>query len=278
MAVRAQHMDGIEKIGVYHNAEMRRIMTKYEFLGDLSRLLSDLSEEERGEALQYYEDYFADAGRDQEQAVIMELESPEKVAAKIRSAETGDVQYGESGAMKDAAYPEVVSHNGSAGDADGGNAGNGAASGWEGGNGPHDAQEGAGSGRVKAEDNSSQIIKWLLIFAVAIVAIPVVVPTAAGILITIAALIFALFVALFGTGIGLGIGGLVSICIGLYYCITANFADAILGIGAGLVLLPVGIMLCYLGGLLFMKAAPGVIQLCRKVWDGICHLGQKIFS
>ena len=37
-------------------------MTKYEFLGDLSRLLADLPEEERKQALHYYEDYFADAG------------------------------------------------------------------------------------------------------------------------------------------------------------------------------------------------------------------------
>ena len=54
-------------------------MTKYEFLGDLSRLLKDLPEEERKQALHYYEDYFADAGEDNEQEVLNELGSPENM-------------------------------------------------------------------------------------------------------------------------------------------------------------------------------------------------------
>lgn len=257
-------------------------MTKYEFLGDLSRLLSDLSEEERGEALQYYEDYFTDAGRDQEQAVIQELESPEKVAAKVRGAEIEDVQYGESGAMKDAAYPEVMGDRGSNDNMGSGNPGDGAAYGQTDGDASNFTQSGqnasTGSGQAESVDNSNQILKWLLIFAVAIVVIPVVIPTAAGIVITIAALIFALFITLFGTGIGLGIGGIVSMFVGLYYCITANFADAILCIGTGLVLLPLGISLCYLGGLVIIKLAPGVIRLCQKLWDGLCYLGRKLFK
>lgn len=59
-------------------------MTKYEFLGDLSRLLADLPEEERKQALHYYEDYFADAGEDNEQAVLTELGSPVEIAEQIK--------------------------------------------------------------------------------------------------------------------------------------------------------------------------------------------------
>ena len=37
-------------------------MNRVEFMTELERLLSDLPEEERQAAVQYYADYFADAG------------------------------------------------------------------------------------------------------------------------------------------------------------------------------------------------------------------------
>lgn len=55
------------------------------FMEQLERLLLDLSEEERQEALDYYESYFDDAGEGQEAAVIRELGSPGKVAAIIKA-------------------------------------------------------------------------------------------------------------------------------------------------------------------------------------------------
>ena len=51
----------------------------------LSRLLQDIPEEDRIDALKYYNDYFDDAGSENEQNVIEELESPEKVAMKIKA-------------------------------------------------------------------------------------------------------------------------------------------------------------------------------------------------
>lgn len=60
-------------------------MRRTEFLAELERLLADLPEEERQAALQYYEDYFQDAGEENEQEAIRELGGPEKVAATIRA-------------------------------------------------------------------------------------------------------------------------------------------------------------------------------------------------
>lgn len=60
-------------------------MTKQEFLQRLRRLLADVTEEEREEALRYYEEYFDEAGPDEEQAILKELGSPEKVAAIIKA-------------------------------------------------------------------------------------------------------------------------------------------------------------------------------------------------
>lgn len=70
-------------------------MTKYEFLGDLSRLLKDLPEEERKQALHYYEDYFADAGEDNEQEVLNELGSPENIAELIKADSPDEITYGD---------------------------------------------------------------------------------------------------------------------------------------------------------------------------------------
>ena len=56
-------------------------MNRAQFMEQLKKLLSDISEEERQEALDYYESYFDDAGENQEAEVIRELGSPGKVAA-----------------------------------------------------------------------------------------------------------------------------------------------------------------------------------------------------
>ena len=71
-------------------------MNRMQFMRELSHLLSDISEAEREEALEYYENYFEDAGAEREAEVIRELGSPGKVAAIIKadlSASSGD--YGE---------------------------------------------------------------------------------------------------------------------------------------------------------------------------------------
>lgn len=59
-------------------------MSRQEFMERLNRLLSDIPANERQEALNYYENYFEDAGPENEAKIIKELESPEKVAASIK--------------------------------------------------------------------------------------------------------------------------------------------------------------------------------------------------
>lgn len=59
-------------------------MTRQEFMRRLEKLLSDIPENERREAMEYYENYFADAGPENEAKIIQELESPEKVATSIK--------------------------------------------------------------------------------------------------------------------------------------------------------------------------------------------------
>lgn len=60
-------------------------MTREEFLRRLEALLADVTEEERAEAIRFYEEYLDDAGPEQEAQVLAELGSPEKVAAIIKA-------------------------------------------------------------------------------------------------------------------------------------------------------------------------------------------------
>ena len=46
------------------------MMNRSEFMFRLAQLLADLSQSERSEALQYYQDYFDDAGPENEQRII----------------------------------------------------------------------------------------------------------------------------------------------------------------------------------------------------------------
>lgn len=60
-------------------------MNRDRFMKELEMLLSDISAEERAEALQYYSDYFADAGAENEGKVMEELGDPGKVAETIKA-------------------------------------------------------------------------------------------------------------------------------------------------------------------------------------------------
>ena len=55
-------------------------MTKQEFLEKLNNLLSDIPKTERDSAIQYYEEYFEEAGIGEYGAVPEDMESPEVIA------------------------------------------------------------------------------------------------------------------------------------------------------------------------------------------------------
>ena len=65
-------------------------MNREEFLSQLERLLYDIPAQEREEALEYYNGYFDDAGKEKEAEVIQELGSPGKVAAIIKADLSGN--------------------------------------------------------------------------------------------------------------------------------------------------------------------------------------------
>lgn len=60
-------------------------MSRAEFMRRLAELLADVSPAEREEAIQYYNDYFDDAGTENEQSVIASLGTPEELAKTIKA-------------------------------------------------------------------------------------------------------------------------------------------------------------------------------------------------
>ena len=62
-------------------------MKKYEYLSELEKRLSALPADARRDALNYYEEYFDDAGPDNEDATAAELGDPAEAARKILEGE-----------------------------------------------------------------------------------------------------------------------------------------------------------------------------------------------
>lgn len=77
-------------------------MNKQEFLIRLEHLLSDISAEERADAMTFYENYFDDAGPENEEKVIHDLGSPERVVVSIKKnlAQTCDEGSGQTDGQK----------------------------------------------------------------------------------------------------------------------------------------------------------------------------------
>ena len=86
-------MDGLLKED-YRNFGGGSRMNRETFLRELEYLLQDMGEEERADALAYYRDYLDEAGPENEEKVIREFGSPERVAAMIRAGEKGGMEDG----------------------------------------------------------------------------------------------------------------------------------------------------------------------------------------
>lgn len=79
-------------------------MRKEEFLKQLEYLLQDIPDADRDEAMAYYRDYLEEAGTENEDQVIEEFGSPERVAAIIRADVTGNLK--EGGAFTENGYED----------------------------------------------------------------------------------------------------------------------------------------------------------------------------
>ena len=77
-------------------------MNRIEFMQQLEMLLADISEAERADAIKYYNDYFDDAGIENEAGVIEQLGSPEQVAQNIKADAFGTENVNQTYSSQDA--------------------------------------------------------------------------------------------------------------------------------------------------------------------------------
>lgn len=278
-------------------------MNKELFIRDLRRFLADLPEEERNAAIQYYEDYFNDAGPEREQQVIEELGSPVDIARQIKRTNQDSILYGEGSAPnRGAAYPEPArasssengqQHTGGSSQGQGtysqgsqaGNSWNSSGAGswnnttsnntagnW---NNAAAGANGTGNWNNAAAASSSSPWKTVLIVLICIFAIPVGIPVLSvifALLITILTLIFTLIVTFAAVGIALIASGFISIIASFALFPAGSPANALLGLGAGLILLSLGGWILWAGILLCGKALPAFF---RGIWNGIKSIRKR---
>ena len=225
-------------------------MNRMEFMAELERLLADMPEEERQAAVQYYADYFADAGEANEADVIRELGSPAKVAESIKADYYG-TEFNESDyEHKD--YMEKYgqrSSDGSAGSQAGSRAGS--------------AQNGSGNGSGSATGGTktsrpwtSNTLKLILVIAIAIVLWPVTL----GIALTVFGIVVAVvcfFAVLVIAAVSIMIAGGVTVVVGLVAAIAVP--------PAALVTAGIGILLFVFG----LVATVGAVKLCIIVYPAM---------
>jgi len=230
-------------------------MNRWEFMSELAKLLSGIPREERDEALQYYENYFIDAGMENEAAIMEELGSPLKVAKMIR--ENFDNPNLNVGEFSEQGYTD-----------------------------PRFKEEHLPAKREEIETKESPVnhsdgsdirrnkyIKIALVILIAIVAIRLVFPIFTGIfggLFGVLIAMITVFASLVLVGISIMIAGLGVMVGGISMMATA--------MPLGLLLSGVGLLVVVLGAII----TAGTIKLCVLVYPamlrGIIALCRRVFG
>lgn len=263
-------------------------MNRIEYMRRLAALLQDVPAEERVATMQYYNDYFDDAGEENEEKVIEELGSPEQVAAEMkaglgrRTEDTGEFRetgYADPKFEKKEVpvrYPGVGSQNKNAGNpytrgtGDGGQSGDGY--GYRTGQNENSSQysDPNGGKSLKREPWTSSGLKIVLVVLIILVAAPVLIP----LVIAFAACIFAfgiagfaIFISLVAVAAALAVSGLALFVKGMLIMISSP-AAAMAVMGVGIILGVVGTVATVAAVRLCMIVLPGlfrfVVNLCRK--------------
>lgn len=270
-------------------------MNRAQFMEQLKRLLSDISETERDEALDYYESYFDDAGQENEAAVIRELGSPGKVAAIIKAdlresndsyaqyTEWGyeDTRNTEPGQMPDK-YTAVSARN--KGDKNASENEREQGSTYERGSTEKSGSDEA-SQKQGYESNYSQSRRErgyhaekkknrtgvILVLILLVFLSPFIVGgvgSAFGILVGIALLPFVLVLALGAVAAALLIGGVACIAAGIGLC-TGSVAVGLLTVGVGCIMIAVGVacatLLIWIAGKLIPKLLRKFTDFCNNL-------------
>lgn len=238
-------------------------MNRLEFMTELTALLQNMPVEEREEALQYYNDYFEDAGAENEVKVIEELGSPKKVAdmllANLEGQDDENFEYRETGYAdtRFETHDHLATKEMRKGDSE-------------------QAYSYANTNTEVAERKpwTSKWLKIILIILIVCIGAPVVIPIAIAIL----GLIFGIFVATVATAAGILIAGVAVAVYGLivlfaavpklFVSVPAAFAYA----GIGFLMIAIGAVITAVTWWIAWKIIPpvfrGIVNLCKRMFSG----------
>lgn len=208
-------------------------MNRNEFMAKLEAQLAGIPKEEREEALQYYRDYFEDAGAEHEMDVIRELGSPEQVAETIKAdlkCDRHTDQRTDSGLYTERGYTGSYTRE---------------------------------QKMEQAKPRTSMGLKILLIVLIVLVGAPVIIPVTFGLVLAVLGIVFAAFAFFAGLVIGAAavmFAGAVIVIVGIPLLITALPAG-LLAIGSGLVTFALG-----------MAATVATIKLCMVMYPAIIRI------
>lgn len=243
-------------------------MSRVEFIQQLNRLLYDIPVYEREAAVQYYEDYFEEAGPENEGKVIQELGSPGRVAATIKAdlkaerekEEESYQEYTETGyqdaRFDDREMPET-----------------------------RDAFENEKTREewTQKKRTEPQKIKrkkngllWGIIIIAVILTAPALGGLAVGLLGTVAGLFIA-FILLVGSlviaGVSIFVAGIALIVRAVFMINSIGTALCLAGIGC--LLSGIAILLCIAGNWIFKKVVPPVFRAIVDFIQRLLHRGIK---
>ncbi len=227
-------------------------MRQEQFLNDLERLLFNIPKEEREEAMAFYRSYFEDAGENNEENIISELESPEKVAKSIRESLSEE----ESGTAKER-YGQNLNYWNGANTANGtAYAANGTA--YAAGGAQYANQAAYAGGAAAKESNTGTIVLAIILLVVTSPIWLGLLSGVFGVIIGFVAIVAALLVA-----------GCVVVVASFVVMTAGEVAAGLITLGVGFLLLAFGILGLIATVWLF---GTGVPAMCR----GIGKLAKKI--
>lgn len=241
-------------------------MNRNEFMKQLEALLQNISSAEREEALQYYNDYFDDAGPENEQSVIEALGNPARVAENIKRDLYGN-GYGDNGYQRVSPNDKAVVPYGQEPGKD--NAENVQGSGTD-----NLTYSGQGRNGQKDTNNADNRISGGMIALIVILCIigsPIILSLASGVIGVLIGIIASWFSLILGFGLAAVILILVFFllfAVGIM-CMCSDPLVAMGLIGAGMVCGGLGILFLMLTVAMAGIATPaichGIVGLIRKV-------------
>ncbi|MFP3155246.1 DUF1700 domain-containing protein [Lachnospiraceae bacterium ZAX-1] len=242
-------------------------MNREEFMAQLEKLLQDIPQEERIEALVYYGGYFEDAGKGNEEKIIRELESPQKVAQTIKAdmgieQPNGQRFTGQEFKKDTKEYTENGYQDQSFADKQE--------------LGKHKSKTGTGT-KQDSHDKPDQdrTAKIILLVAVAILTSPIwlgIGATLLGVAVSVLGVVVCILAAVLIVVFAFYVCGIVFICVGIGQLIAGAIAIGLSVAGTGLVCLAFALLGTVVCVWLFGKFLPwfikGVISLCGIPFQG----------